>query len=127
MRWIVMLAAAAVLVVVGIALAARGGGEEEKAAGADLTAIRCPLVSTGEMPGGAERYEPAEGAFDTTELIGMPLDDARAKAADHGCEIVVSLADGKGLPVPIDIDPKRIYVYTEDDVVTEIEGVGGGI
>jgi hypothetical protein len=40
---------------------------------------------------------------------------------------VVSLEDGKGVPVPIDIDPKRIYVYTEDGVVTEIEGVGGGI
>ena len=26
-----------------------------------------------------------------------------------------------------DFDPKRIYVYTEDGVVTEIEGVGGGI
>jgi hypothetical protein len=121
-----MLAAAAVLVVVGIALAVRGGDEEKQPTGSDLTAIRCPLVATGDVAG-VERYEPAEDAFDTAELIGMPLDDARARAAEHECEIVVSLEDGKGLPVPIDVDPKRIYVYTEDDVVTEIEGVGGGI
>jgi hypothetical protein len=114
----VMLAAAAVLAVAGIALAVRGSGDEQSPAGADLTAMRCPLAPTGE---------PAEDAFDTSELIGMPLDDARARAAEHDCEIVVSLEDGRGLPVPIDVDPKRIYVYTEDDVVTEIEGVGGGI
>jgi hypothetical protein len=29
--------------------------------------------------------------------------------------------------VPVEIDLKAIYVYTEDDVVTQIEGVGGGI
>ncbi len=41
--------------------------------------------------------------------------------------VVVAKEDGKGLPVPADVDPKRIYVYTEDGKVTEIEGVGGGI
>jgi hypothetical protein len=102
------------VVVAGIAIAAGGGGDEEKATGTDLTAVVCPL-------------EPAENAFDTEELIGMSLDDARAKAAEHTCEIVVAIEDGRGLPVPVDVDPKRIYVYTEDDVVTEIEGVGGGI
>jgi hypothetical protein len=98
-----------------------GGGDEEPA-GTDLTAIRCPLVQTG-----AEQYEPAEDSFDTAELIGLPLEDARARAAEHDCEVVVTLEDGRGVPVPIEVDPKRIYVYTEDDVVTEIEGVGGGI
>jgi hypothetical protein len=29
--------------------------------------------------------------------------------------------------VPIDVDPKRIYVFTEHGAVTQIEGVGGGI
>jgi hypothetical protein len=53
--------------------------------------------------------------------------DATAKAGEHGCEIVVSLKDGEGQPVPIEIDPTRIYVYTEKDVVTTIEGVGGGL
>jgi hypothetical protein len=91
-----------------------GGGDDEKPAGTDLTAITCPQGR-------------AENAFDTAELIGMRLEDAEAKAADHSCVIVVSLEDGKGLPVPIDVDPKRIYVYTEDGRVTQIEGVGGGI
>ena len=30
-------------------------------------------------------------------------------------------------PVPIELNPKLIYVYTENGVVTHIEGVGGGI
>jgi hypothetical protein len=37
------------------------------------------------------------------------------------------MEDGTGQPVPTDVDPTRIYVYTENDVVTEIEGVGGGL
>jgi hypothetical protein len=100
--------------VCAVALLAGCGGDDDKPEGADLTAITCPQA-------------PAENAFDTAELIGMPLDDARAKAAEHTCEVVVSLEDGKGVPVPIDVDPKRIYVYVEDGKVTQIEGVGGGI
>jgi hypothetical protein len=80
-------------------------------------------VPTGE--GG--QLEPAPDSFDTAELIGLSLDDARGRAARQGCEIVVSLEDGEGRPVPIDVDPERIYVYVEEGVVTEIEGVGGGI
>ena len=37
------------------------------------------------------------------------------------------MEDGEGKPVPTDVDPERIYVYIEDGVVTEIEGVGGGL
>jgi hypothetical protein len=103
------------------------GGDEEKPKGADLTALRCPLVPTGEQVGGVDRYAPAKDAFDTADLVGAPFEKARATAAEHGCEIVVAMRDGEGLPVPTDIDPKRIYVYTEHDVVTQIEGVGGGI
>lgn len=118
LRWIATLVAVAVLAIAGIALAARGGTEETKTTGADLTAITCPLA-----PSGA----PAKDAFNTAELIGLSLADAEAKAAGHTCSIVVSLEDGVGKPVPIDIDPKRIYVYTEKGRVTHIEGVGGGI
>jgi hypothetical protein len=127
MRWMLALGAvAAAVAIAGLALAA-GGDDEPETRGSDLTAIRCPLAPTGETAGGVERYEPAEGAFDTAELIGMQLADARAKAGEHDCEVVVSLEDGRGRPVPIDVDPKRIYVYTENGVVTEIEGVGGGL
>jgi hypothetical protein len=108
-------------------LAGCGGDDEEKPRGVDLSAIRCPLVATGEEVGGVPRYEPAPDAFDTGELIGDRFDDARATAADHGCELIVSMRDGEGRPVPTDIDPKRVYVYTEGGVVTEIEGVGGGL
>ena len=31
------------------------------------------------------------------------------------------------MPVPIELDPNRIFVYTKNNVVTQIEGVGGGI
>jgi hypothetical protein len=103
-----------VVVVSGALFLAGCGGDDKKPTGADLTVITCPA-------------KPAEGAFDTAELIGMRLEDARAKAAEHTCEVVVALEDGRGVPVPIDVDPKRIYVYTVDGVVTQIEGVGGGI
>jgi hypothetical protein len=115
--WIA-LAAIGVLAIGGVALAIARDGEDGQATGTDLTAIRCPVAPNGE---------PAEGSFDTAELIGLKLDEARTKAAEHTCEVVVSLRDGRGVPVPVDVDPKRIYVYTEDGVVTEIEGVGGGI
>jgi len=115
------------LAVGGIALASLGGEEERPTQGSDLTALRCPLVPTARTADGQQQYEPAPDAFDTAELIGLSLDDARARAAEHGCAIVVSVEDGKGVPVPIDVDPTRIYVYTEDGAVTEIEGVGGGI
>jgi hypothetical protein len=89
--------------------------------------VKCPLEATGKQVGGVDEYKPAADAFDTKELIGEPLDAAQGIAADHGCEIVVAMEDGKGLPVATDIDPKRIYVYTEGGVVTQVEGVGGGI
>lgn len=111
----------------GIALASLGGDDTRPTEGSDLTALKCPLVPTAQSADGQQQYEPAPDAFDTSELIGLPLDDARALAADHGCEIVVSVKDGKGMPVPIEVDPKLIYVYTEKGAVTEIEGVGGGI
>jgi hypothetical protein len=114
-------------VMCGTAILVGCGGDDDKPAGSDLTAIRCPLAPTGDEAGGSAQYEPAENAFDTAELIGLSLDDARSKAAEHKCEVVVSYKDGRGVPVPIDVDPKRIYVYTEDGVVTQIEGVGGGI
>jgi hypothetical protein len=115
------------LAIGGIVLATAGGEEERPAQGSDLTALRCPLVPGERSADGQQQYEPAPDSFDTAELIGLSLDDARARAAEHGCAIVVSVEDGKGVPVPIDVDPTRIYVYTEDGAVTEIEGVGGGI
>jgi hypothetical protein len=78
--------------------------------------VRCP-ASTGKV----------EGSFDTAELIGKRLAGARAKAAEHDCSIVVAMRDGTSMPVPVDVDPKRIYLYTKGGVVTEIESVGGGL
>jgi len=118
---------AGLAVVAGVALASLGGDADRPTRGTDLTALRCPLVPTESPAGGQEQYEPAPDAFNTSELLGLSLDDARALAAEHRCEIVVSVEDGKGVPVPIDVDPERIYVYTEDGAVTEIEGVGGGV
>ncbi|HEX6022883.1 MAG TPA: hypothetical protein VFZ00_12860 [Solirubrobacter sp.] len=118
----------AVLAVAGVALASMGGDEDERPKkGADLTALRCPLEAAGQTADGQTRYRPAKNAFDTKALIGKQLPDAEAEAAKHGCHIVVSLKDGVGLPVPIDVDPTRIYVYTENNAVTTIEGVGGGL
>jgi hypothetical protein len=127
MRWLLTLGAVVLLAVAGVAIAARGGDEEPKPAGENLSAIKCPLEQSGESAEGEPRFEPAANSFDTAELIGLSMADATAKAGEHGCEIVVSLKDGEGQPVPIEIDPTRIYVYTEKDVVTTIEGVGGGL
>lgn len=127
MRWILTLVAVGVLAIAGIALAARGGDEKKDTKGTDLTEIRCPLEPTGKTTGGVPELKPAKDSFNTAELIGLRLEEARAKAAENKCEVIVSLEDGKGMPVPIEIDPKRIFVYTERGVVTQIEGVGGGI
>jgi hypothetical protein len=118
------------LVALGIGivlLAGCGGDDEQEPTGQDLNAVRCPMVATGKVENGVERYEPAKDAFDTAELLDEKLADAEKTAAEHGCNVVVSMKDGKGVPVTTDFDPARIYVYTENGVVTEIEGVGGGI
>jgi hypothetical protein len=128
MRWLIAVGVVAVLAIAGVAIASIGGEEEKRPTkGADLTAIRCPLEPAGESADGETRYRAAKDAFDTKVLIGLQLPDAEARAAEHGCTIVVSIQDGVGLPVPIDVDPARIYVYTENNAVTTIEGVGGGI
>jgi hypothetical protein len=114
-------------IALGTVVAGCGGDDDEEPQGTDLTAIYCPMVPSGERVEGVRQWEPAENAFDTADLVGMTLSEARATAAEHECSIVVSLRDGKGLPVPIDVDPSRIYVYTEQNRVTQIEGVGGGI
>lgn len=118
-----------VLAGVSIAIAARGGSDEDnKPKGENLTAIRCPLVSTGKLDaGGQPEMKPAKDALDTAELLDLPLEDARQKAGTKGCELVVSMEDGAGQPVPIELNPKLVYVYVEKGVVTQIEGVGGGI
>jgi hypothetical protein len=122
-RRIVGMAAVAAAIAVG----GCGDDDEPAAKGTDLTALKCPLEPTGKQVGGIDEYRPAKDAFDTKELIGAEIGAARDTAAEHGCEIEVAMEDGKGLPVDTDIDPKRIYVYTEDGVVTRVEGVGGGI
>jgi hypothetical protein len=128
MRWLIAVGVVVLLAVAGVALASMGGEEEKRPTkGTNLTAIRCPLESAGQSADGERQYRPAKDSFDTKVLIGLQLPDAEAKAAEHGCTIVVSIQDGVGLPVPIDIDPTRIYVYTENNAVTTIEGVGGGI
>jgi hypothetical protein len=127
-RWLTATAVSVMIAVGAASVTACGGdsGDEKKRPGPDLTALRCPMVQTASA-GGVERYEPAKDAFDTAALVGMKLADAREKAAGHGCEIVVASVDGRGQAVPIEVDPTRVYVFVERDVVTYIEGVGGGI
>ena len=126
-----MLALVAVIVLAGvsIAIAARGDNEEDKKPkGSNLNTISCPLEATGKLDaGGQPELRPAKNAFDTAVLLDLPLEEARQKAAEKGCEIAVSVQDGAGQPVPIELNPKMIYVYTEKGRVIQIEGVGGGI
>ena len=126
-RWLIPLIAVAVLAVASIAIAARSGDEKKPTQGTNLTEIKCPLEPTGKTVGGTPEYRPAKDAFDTSVLVGLKLEDARKKASAGKCDIVVSVEDGAGQPVPIELDPNLIYVYTEQGVVTQIEGVGGGI
>ncbi|MEU8175443.1 hypothetical protein AB0C14_21395 [Microbispora hainanensis] len=127
-RRLLSVAAATVSITIGALTLTGCSGDsgEAKTEGRDLTALQCPMVETGQS-GGADQYRPAENAFDTAELLGLELAEAREKAARHNCEIVVSREDDKSLPVPIEIDLSRIYVYTAHGVVSEIEGVGGGL
>lgn len=126
-RRLLSVAAATVSITVG-ALALAGCSDdsgEATAKGRDLTALQCPMVETEQN--GLNQYRPAKNAFDTAELLGLELAEAREKAARHNCEIIVSREDDKSLPVPIEIDPTRIYVYIAHGAVSQIEGVGGGL
>jgi hypothetical protein len=122
-RWALCLAVGA-----GLALAAGCGGDDDEPepVARDLTTLECPLERAGREAG-EPQFEPAANALDTAELIGLEVADANQLAADHGCDLVVSTVDGEGQPVPVETDLKAVYVQTEDDVVTRIEGVGGGI
>src|ERR1700754_929837 len=91
-------AAAAACALACAALAGCGGDDEQKPAGVDLTTVRCPLVSEG-ADNGTEGVEPAKDAFDTATLLGKPIDDAQSTAGEHGCTVVVSVEDDRGLPV----------------------------
>jgi hypothetical protein len=118
--------AAALISVALIAAGCGDDGESGEPVAEDLTKLYCPMKRAGKEAG-VDKFEPAENSFDTSELIGMPLEEAQEYAAQYGCEIYVSVADGEGQPVPIEINLKAIYVYTEDGVVDFIEGVGGGL
>jgi hypothetical protein len=126
-RWILPLVAVVLLAIASIAIAARSGDEKKATKGTNLSVVRCPLEPTGKTNGGVPEYRPAKNAFDTAELVGLKLADARKKASVNHCDVIVSVQDGAGQQVPIELNPKLIYVYTEKDVVTQIEGVGGGI
>jgi hypothetical protein len=121
------LVAVVLLAIASIAIAARSGDDKKATKGTDLSVIKCPLEPTGKTVGGTPEYRPAKDAFNTAELVGLKLADAKKKAAENRCDVIVSVKDGAGQPVPIEINPKLIYVYTDKDVVTTIEGVGGGI
>ena len=106
MRWLVAVVAVAVLAAGSIALAARGGDKENEKpnTGSELATLKCPLEVVD--PDAAEpEYRPTKDAFDTAELLDKPLADARSIAQRNGCEVVVSVEDGGGLPVPLDFDP----------------------
>ena len=127
-RWLVAVVAVLVLAAGSIALAARGGDEEKEkpSSGSELATLKCPLEAVDPSAPEPE-YRPTKDAFDTAELLDKPLADASSIAQRKGCEVVVSVEDGGGLPVPLDFNPRRIFVYTEKGIVTEIEGVGGGL
>jgi hypothetical protein len=125
--WIRRLPALAGVLAVTVAVGCGGDDDDEPApAGRDLTAVYCPMQRAG-TEAGTPQLEPAKDAFDTSALIGLQLVEASDRAAQHGCDVIVSVANGEGQAVPVEIDLKAIYVHTEDGVVTRIEGVGGGI
>ena len=126
-RWIIPLVAVVLLAIASIAIAARSGDDKKATKGTNLSVVKCPLEPTGKTVGGVAEYRPAKDALDTAELVGLRLADARKKASEKRCDVIVSVKDGAGQPVPIELNPKLIYVYTKQDVVTQIEGVGGGI
>ncbi|GAA2116833.1 hypothetical protein [Actinomadura alba] len=127
-RRLLSVAAPTVAITVGaLALTGCSGDSgEAKTRERDLTALQCPMVETGQQRG-ANQYKPAKNAFNTAELLGKELTEAREKAARHDCEIIVAREDGKSRPVPMEIDPTRIYVYVEHGAVRYVEGVGGGL
>ena len=127
-----MLGLVVVLVLAGVSIAIASRGDRRSRQEADGRQPERDPVPAGtdaasSTPAVSRNCKPAKDAFDTAELLDLPLEEARQKAAEKGCEIAVSVQDGAGQPVPIELNPKLIYVYTEKGRVTQIEGVGGGI
>jgi hypothetical protein len=51
------------------------------------------------------------------QLVGLHMDDARALATRSGCHLRVVKRNGKGLVATTELDPKRINVSIDDDIV----------
>ena len=73
-------------------------------------AIRCPSSD-------------ARG-LDTSELIGLSLEDAEARAKRDGCTVRVVEREAKPLPVTMDFNAERVNVAVTDGKVTAIRSVG---
>ena len=80
-RWIIPLVAVALLAIASIAIAARSGDDKKATKGTNLSVVKCPLEPTGKTVGGVAEYRPAKDAFDTAELVGLKLADARKTAS----------------------------------------------
>ena len=79
-------------------------------------------------PDAAEpEYRPTKDAFDTAELLDKPLADAVRSRSATGVRSSSRSRTAAACPVPLGLQPPRIYVYTEKGIVTQIEGVGGGL
>jgi hypothetical protein len=59
------------------------------------------------------------------QLIGLRVEDARELAARSQCLVRVIRRDGTSSPVTLALVPHRIDVSTEDDIIVDIEMVGG--
>jgi hypothetical protein len=75
-----------------------------------------------QWPGGLEhlkaRLEHAHAVG--RQLIGLRLDEARELAAASHCHLRVFRRDGSGSIVTAELDPNRITVTVEDDIVVDV-------
>ncbi len=62
-------------------------------------------------------------SFDTTALIGLPVDDVQARAAASGFTNVDVFASTEDVVSTLEFNPQRLLVVVEDGIV--VDAIGG--
>jgi hypothetical protein len=83
-----------------------------------------PELPTNDDPSAVQCTGPPEGVFDATAVIGESVEDAMEAAADEGCQVRVTVEDGKPLAATQDFRPDRVNVAVKDGEVVRIESLG---
>jgi hypothetical protein len=82
-----------------------------------MEAYFCPTLSTRQLSEG-------ETAFDSRELVGLPLSTAKRRAKENSCEIRITRENGENYSITLALIPNRINIAVRGERVTRVFGIG---